>query len=286
MSIEIVMSLECAALTDVGRVREQNEDALCFDEALGVVVLADGMGGHKAGEVASHLAVETVMAYLRKYVLYFSTQAIHFSIPELLQEAILQANEAIFKQSHRDQACQGMGTTLVAAWFFPRVMYIANVGDSRLYRFRHATLERMTRDDTVLQDLIDKGLLTDKEIEEFRQKNLLTRALGVDGELKVSIGEAGWKEGDLYLLCSDGLTDMLRETEIGGILTENGDVALTEMARRLVAAANEKGGRDNISVLLARPMGEGEGENGAEKREEETMTGWWRSLLNWKGFTS
>jgi PPM family protein phosphatase len=282
------MSLECAALTDVGRMREQNEDALSFDEDLGLVVLADGMGGHKAGEVASDLAVATIMSYLKKYLAYFSAQSVDpkladVSIPELLREAVLQANHCIFKQSSHDETCNGMGTTLVAAWFFPQTMYIANVGDSRLYRFRHSMLEQMTRDDTVLQDLIDKGLLTDKEIEEFRQKNLLTRALGVDCDLNVSIAEEKWKEGDLYLLCSDGLTDMLKQAEIGAILAEMSSSSLAEIAKRLVTLANQKGGRDNISVLLARPCGEG---NIEDKTEDETMKGWWRFLLNWKGFKS
>lgn len=276
------MPLECAARSDVGRVRQKNEDALIFNEALGLVVLADGMGGHKAGEVASLLAVETIVSNLEKQITHVPSEAEctnpDSTIPTLLKQAILQANERVFARSRSDMNCEGMGTTLVAAWFSANAIHIAHVGDSRLYRLRNAVLEQMTTDDTVLQELLSKGLLTHEEAKKFRQKNLITRALGVDRELDVSIREEKWQGGDLYLLCSDGLSDMLGNAEIQVILTEIHGASLEEMADRLVAAANEQGGVDNISVLLARPYREGDEQPATSKLL------WWRRLWHWKGF--
>jgi PPM family protein phosphatase len=280
------MPLECAARSDVGRVREQNEDALSFNEALGLVVLADGMGGHKAGEIASLLAVETIVSQLEKQVTHFPNDSAlsdeALSIPDLLKQAILQANERVFARSRADRNCEGMGTTLVTAWFSAHAVHITHVGDSRLYRLRHSVLEQMTRDDTVLQELISNGLWTVEDARQFRQRNLITRALGVDPQLEVTIREEKWQGGDLYLLCSDGLTDMLEDEEIETILTEIHGASLTEIADRLVDAANQQGGVDNISVLLARPYREDD--NTTINNSSRTGLLWWRRLWNWKGF--
>ena len=212
------------ALTDVGQVRFNNEDALAIDEDFGIAVLADGMGGYNAGEVASGMAVASVKSELLRW-LSVETQAAnpHYA---------------------------GMGTTVVAAVFKNDCLILGHVGDSRCYRSRAQALTQITRDHSLVQERVDAGLLTPEEALFAPGKNLLTRALGVEDEVQVALGEHAVQHGDVYLLCSDGLTDMLNDAEIAAAMAIG--APLPTIAAELVAKANAAGGRDNIAVLLVR----------------------------------
>lgn len=248
--------LEIAGLTDVGRKRSHNEDSIGSDIGIGLAILADGMGGYKAGEVASSLAIDMVTEQLRKDLRGLAPGQVDeesgYSQESLLmRQAIATANETIFKTAQDQPQCQGMGTTLVAAVFYDDRMTIAHVGDSRLYRLRGGELEQITVDHSLLQELIDKGFYTPEEAKESLNKNLVTRAMGIEVSVQPDLQEEMVKPDDLYLLCSDGLSDLVEDEEIHLTLLKSG-ANLQEAAGKLVHMANEKGGKDNISVILAR----------------------------------
>jgi len=249
------MRLECAALTDAGRVRANNEDSLDWDSDAGLFVVADGMGGCNAGEVASSLAVRLLLAEFRQLPLTLPPQdgcAAALSPAAMrLCTAILKANRAVYDASLQDPRYAGMGTTLVAALFQGQRVIVASIGDSRVYRYRGAQLEQLTVDHTVLQEQIEFGLITPEQARFMGGRGLITRALGVEPGLEVDVQEQPLLPGDIYVLCSDGLFDMLDDLEIGAIIGDSaGDVQAA--VRNLVAAANDRGGYDNISVILAR----------------------------------
>lgn len=252
------MRLEMSYLSDTGLVRDHNEDYLSCDETLGLVVLADGMGGYQAGEVASEIAVQTVMSCLTELAEtttehHENPLATHTSLQ--LEQSIVKANQSIFKAAEEQPIYQGMGTTIVAALFHEDTVFIAHVGDSRLYRLRHREFRPLTKDHSVLQDLIDCGYYTPEQARHSPNRNLVTRALGVSNTVNVDVQEQFVLANDIYLLCSDGLNDMLEDIEIYNILTENQhDLSLA--AKHLVDAANNKGGEDNISVMLVRVLTE------------------------------
>ena len=245
-----MMHFSFHALTDSGRVRGNNEDALAFDAHHGVAVLADGMGGYNAGEVASSMAVLFVKSELVRWLVVNGPHLNAAQLARVIEMCFDQANLSILNAAMSNPQYAGMGTTLVAGVFRGSQLIIGHVGDSRCYRLRSGVLAQITKDHSMLQEQVDAGVLTPAQAAFAPGKNLLTRALGVEEMLRVEMHEHAVEPGDLYLMCSDGLTDMLTDQEMAAVLTANTSLAL--MATELVAQANMHGGRDNISVLLAR----------------------------------
>jgi serine/threonine protein phosphatase PrpC len=242
-------ALEIASLTDPGLVRDLNEDSIAADADLGYAILADGMGGYNAGEVASGMTVsllaESLKAALRKDS--------PLDPPALLAGDVARVNAAVYEASRSDARYAGMGTTLVAVLFHDDRITVAHVGDSRLYRLRGERLEQVTRDHSLLQEQIDSGLISPEDARLSANKNLVTRALGIDPFVEVEVRQYEALPGDIYLLCSDGLNDMVADEEIQLTLNLLG-ANLELAAQQLVQMANDNGGRDNISVILARVL--------------------------------
>jgi len=267
--------LAVTGLSDVGLHRSHNEDSIAKDPELGLVVLADGMGGYRAGEVASGIAVNVVMEQIRKGLGSMRRGDVDqdsglYRESLLVRDAIDQANQAIFRTAKRQPQCKGMGTTIVAVLFFDDRAAVAHVGDSRVYRLRGETLEQMTADHSLLQELVDKGFYTPEEARESPNKNLVTRAIGIEAAVSMDIQEFPVETGDIFLLCSDGLSDFVTDDTIRLTLRGCGD-NLDEAASQLVAKANENGGKDNISVVLAR----------AVKPFPISKESWYSRLLGW-----
>lgn len=237
-----------------GQVRRNNEDAVMANAGLGLAVLADGMGGHKAGEVASGMAITALGSELGHA---FKKLAAHPATNdgqrtrEVLLDVIVRTNAAIYLAAQSNARFAGMGTTLVVARFYDNHLVVAHVGDSRLYRFRAPSLAQLTRDHSVLQEQIDSGMLSPEQARFAPHKNLVTRALGVDATVNAEIGEHEVLPGDIFLLCSDGLSDMADDREIAALLAASSS-DLSRCAQQLVQMANEHGGRDNVSVILVR----------------------------------
>ena len=243
------IKIDAFGLTDVGQVRDHNEDAIDWDVERGMFILADGMGGHNAGEVASALAIESI-----KHALYdvLTPEVIDSEIVDYndaLYEAITYANTEIFEQAQDNLDYTGMGTTLVMSLIHNGKALIANVGDSRLYVHNDSTLKQLTTDHSLVQEMVDNGYLTEEEAYSAVSRNLITRALGISDEVEVDLIEHEIQEGDVFLICSDGLSDLVLDNEISAILINNNG-SLSDAAKELVAAANSKGGKDNISVIL------------------------------------
>jgi protein phosphatase len=244
------MELDIYSLSDPGLVREHNEDAVSHDPLSGLAVLADGMGGYNAGEVASGMACSYLAEALPRK-LRESSRLDEMELRQILQDAVQEANLGIFNAANSNPQYSGMGTTLVLALFYGEQIYIGHVGDSRAYRFRQGELQQLTRDHSLLQEQLDLGLITPEQAELSMNKNLVTRALGVEPNVQLEVGVHRVAPEDIYLLCSDGLTDMLSDEEIERALQETG-FDLEATAKRLIFKANEAGGRDNISVVLTR----------------------------------
>ena len=247
-------AIKVVRITDVGLVREQNEDAVASDLSIGLLILADGMGGYRAGEVASEIAVLTLTAEMTEAMRNFDANNIHYSdsMPEsdMLIGAVERANSAIFQVSNEQSQCAGMGTTLVAAVFSNNKLAVGHIGDSRMYRLRAQTLTQLTEDHSLLQEQINAGLITREQAKLSTNKNLVTRALGIDEHVELEINEFSVEVHDCYLLCSDGLSDFIDDDIILKILLDaNGNIELA--ANLLVQAANEQGGCDNISIVIA-----------------------------------
>jgi protein phosphatase len=241
--------------TDTGRVRDHNEDTIAYDADIGLLVLADGMGGYNAGEVASGIAVKTIAGLVRDAVeredlrINDSTAGLtRASI--ILRDAILRANKIIFQTARTQPQCEGMGTTVVGALFFDNRISIAHVGDSRLYRLRAAGMEQLTMDHSLLQELVDRGFYSPEEAQRAANKNYVTRALGVESNVDVEVQEHPVQKGDLYLICSDGLSDMVEDDDIHLTISTFG-ANLETATKQLIQLANDNGGKDNISVVAA-----------------------------------
>jgi len=248
----------CVGVSDTGRIREHNEDTIGTDGDIGLVVLADGMGGYKAGEVASGITVRTVMGLLKDAVdredLSLPDTETKLSRPGiLLRDAIQRANKLIYQTARTQTHCEGMGTTVVAGLFFDDKLTIAHVGDSRLYRFRSGRLEQVTRDHSLLQELITRGFYTPEEAQRAAAKNYVTRALGVESTVDVEVTELPAQKEDLFLLCSDGLSDMVEDDDIQLTINTFG-ANLETLAKQLILLSNDNGGRDNVSVVLVRVL--------------------------------
>ena len=234
-----------ATLTDVGRVRQNNEDAIVILPEQGVAVLADGMGGYNAGEVASALATELVASALAQWLAESCGEIAPEDIARAMHASVASANHAIFEAAHTRAECLGMGTTLVMA--------VCHVGDSRAYLWRGGELTRITRDHSLLQERMDAGLMTPEEAAESGFRGFVTRALGVEDWVQLDVSEMRARTGDVILLCSDGLTDMVDDSRLASLLAQSAE--LHEAARALVDEANANGGRDNVSVALCRFTG-------------------------------
>lgn len=263
-----------AGRTDTGRVREHNEDSIGQDPELGLLVLADGMGGLKAGEVASAMAVEVVtrelVDVLRSLDPGQSDDDTGYALESLaVGRAVVRANETIFQVAQSQPQCAGMGTTLVVLLFYDDRLTVAHVGDSRMYRLRDGEFEQITLDHSLVQELVNRGFYTPEEAREATHKNIVTRALGIGEDVEYDLLEEVALPGDTFLLCSDGLNDMVDDPTIRAILLENQD-NLDAAADRLVGAANDNGGRDNVSVLLARV-----------DRPFPVKSGWLSRLISW-----
>ena len=241
--------------TDTGKVREHNEDTIAFDPDIGLLVLADGMGGYNAGEVASGIAVKTIVNLVRESVeredLRRNDSDSGMSRPSIiLRDAINRANKIIFQTAKSQPQCEGMGTTIVAALFFDNRVAIAHVGDSRLYRLRNDKFEQVTMDHSLLQELVDRGFYSAEEAQRAANKNYVTRALGVEPNVDVEVQESPVQKGDYYVLCSDGLSDMVEDDDIHLTISTFG-ANLDTVAKQLIQLTNDNGGRDNVSVVMA-----------------------------------
>jgi len=234
--------------TDPGRARDNNEDAVAIDEACRVGVLADGMGGYNAGEIASGMATAFIKSEMARWLAESGKQAKVTEIRRALEICVDNANRSIFNASGSNPQYSGMGTTLVVGVFHGATLILGHIGDSRCYRFRGGALTQITKDHSLLQEQIDAGLITPEQALGSSIKNLVTRALGVEDAVMLEINAHEVELGDCYLMCSDGLSDMVDDGEIASIL--GGPVAMDQKADILIAVANEHGGRDNISVLL------------------------------------
>ncbi|ULQ45765.1 Stp1/IreP family PP2C-type Ser/Thr phosphatase [Flagellatimonas centrodinii] len=248
--------LTVAMRTDVGRVRGNNEDAVADDADLGLIVLADGMGGYNAGEIAAGLAIATILDSVRRAWPALRAGEIDvasgYSVETLaLRDAITLAHNTIFQVAQSQPQCAGMGTTVVCAAFHDDRVSIAYVGDSRLYRWRDGRLEQITRDHSLLEELVARGHYSREDATRLVRKNIVTRALGVEERVAVDVLEEPVEVGDIFLACSDGLSDMVPDEGIANILSTSGTV-LEMTANALVDAALAAGGRDNVSVILLR----------------------------------
>jgi protein phosphatase len=247
---------EIVNVSNVGRKRPHNEDSTISDSNRGLAILADGMGGYKAGEIASALAVMTILQDVsvglkdRETINPGSGNA-QSPVSSLLKQAIQHANSKIYQLAKTDIECQGMGTTIVTGLVHNDKISIGNVGDSRLYRLRAGKFQQITKDHSLIQELIDRGIYSPEEAQAKMPKNLVTRALGLDTEVEVDMIEEQVEPGDIYLLCSDGLNDMVNDEEIHLTLSKY-SANLVQAADNLVQLANSKGGKDNISVVLVR----------------------------------
>ena len=247
-------SIEIVGHSDPGMVRSHNEDSIANDVKHGLAILADGMGGYNAGEVASGMATTVLMTELQAVMQQHAPYDIDPDTGKtyaqrMIKEQIEKANTSIYQAAQSQPQYAGMGTTLVTAQFYDNRMTVAHIGDSRLYLLRGAEFSQVTRDHSLLQEQIDSGMITAEEAKHSQNKNLVTRALGIDPVVEPEVHDYDTKVGDIYLICSDGLSDMVPDEEIGLTLeTLGGNMTLA--AQQLVQMANDNGGRDNVSVLL------------------------------------
>jgi protein phosphatase len=237
-------AVEMTGLSDVGRVRDHNEDAIRWDANAGWAILADGMGGHLAGEVASEMAIETIAGRLSALVSEDTRSA-----GEALREAISEANRAIYHRAQSDPHCHNMGTTVVAVVVRDGWLCCAHVGDSRLYRFNQGQLTLLSHDHSLVQEMVDEGMMSAEEAARSVHRHVITRALGLEAPVEADLLQVPVATDDLFLLCSDGLSDAVAGAEMERLLA-NGE--LSAVAQALVDAANAQGGEDNISLILLR----------------------------------
>jgi protein phosphatase len=251
----MTFKLDFALKTHAGLVRPLNEDAIGADPSCGLFALADGLGGYNAGEIASVMAISAVLDRLSAALAASKAAEVPFAPDEAIYDTVGEINATIYNAALNSAAFEGMATTLVIAWFLGSRLWIAHTGDSRLYRFRNGHLEQLTRDHSFSQELLDAGMVTEEEARLLPAKNLVTRALGAAADIEPEIQDVDVQDGDLLLLCSDGLTEMVGTYEIAGLLSI-GEDDTHETARRLIDLANESGGRDNISVVLIQVIAE------------------------------
>lgn len=249
--MDVTGAICIASGSDVGLVRAHNEDAVANDLANGLLLLADGMGGHQCGEIASAMATLIIKTELAD--LFAKQQkglGPALSVSDMLKKAVMLANTSIEQTAHENVDCEGMGTTLVCGVFADNKIVVGHIGDSRMYRLRDAHFEQLTEDHSLLQTQINAGLMTKAEARYSSDKHLVTRALGTNLEVELEVTEHEVQVGDVYLLCSDGLTDLVEDDEVKNtIISANGDMNFA--IKQLLTLANTYGGNDNISMLIA-----------------------------------
>jgi len=243
-----VVRYTAAAVTDRGRKRPSNEDAFGFSVEAGVYVVCDGMGGAAAGEIASTIAVDEVLRLLTRRNVDAPA-----AFPEAAESAICAANDAIYSRAQRNHRLSGMGTTLVALATREHHVWVLNVGDSRCYRLRRGRLEQLTHDHSLVEEQVRLGRMTPREALRSPLKNVITRALGTQSQVTPDVFEFEAEPGDLFLLCSDGLTRELSDATIQALL--NRELPLESLSASVVEAAKKAGGHDNITCLLVRAQG-------------------------------
>lgn len=236
--------------SDIGLVRQNNEDVWGQVPELHFYALADGMGGHQAGEIAARLAVSSLSQAIKKRLSTSKEKPSFDKVIELLRRAIIQINAHIHKISVSDKELAGMGTTLCCGLFFEKKLIFAHVGDSRLYRFRNQKLEQLTKDHSLLRELIEQGRLNQQQANDFLYKNIITKAIGTEPKVEPAVEAVELEPEDLYLMCTDGLSDLLSLEEMQELLCRSRNLQAT--GELLIEAANAKGGKDNITVVLAR----------------------------------
>jgi len=244
----VSVTVDMVARTDVGLQRSNNEDSFLLMESAGLLAVADGMGGHLGGEVASSIVAEVLAAEFQSP---FTPEIDDESIKNRLGEAVLRANVEIHTQGNSDVRLRNMGTTVTAAIFHGSRIIYASVGDSRLYRLRGDELEQVSEDHSWVGELRRKNLISAEDARRHPLKNIITRALGMESSVDVDTGIDEVQPGDIYLLCTDGLTDLVWNHEIADLLKQNVN-DLEAAATKLLAAANDMGGIDNITVGLCR----------------------------------
>lgn len=277
--MDLSEALDIVRLTDVGLLRSHNEDAIASDASIGFVILADGMGGYNAGEVASEMAVLSITAELKEAL---GSHSSHYVLPDidrpvlnkeiltkLMIDAVAYANASIYHASQTYSQCAGMGTTLALGLFINNQLLVGHIGDSRIYRLRNQCLVQITEDHSLLQEQIRAGVITPEQAKYSSHKNLVTRALGTDPEVELELNEFNVEVGDVYLLCSDGLSDLVDGELIQAALNHH-MLDLTSAADVLVRLANEHGGNDNISVILAKV-----------NRSYEDKNTWYDNFVGW-----
>ncbi len=247
-------TLDFALASHAGQLRPLNEDAIGARTDLGLFVLCDGLGGYNAGEIAATMAVSSLLSTLAGDYEQAQAGDPPFDPRKALSERMIEMNGVISRAAADSSAFEGMATTIVIAWVLGDRLWVAHAGDSRLYRFREGVLEALTRDHSFSQELLDAGMVTEEEARLLPSKNLVTRALGAGGDVEPEVNDFPLRVGDVLMLCSDGLTEMIDDVQIAGaIFASVPDVQ--RAAQRLVDMANAAGGRDNISVIVVRLAG-------------------------------
>ena len=247
------MNYEFCFRTDPGLARENNEDSVTVDEPTRLGILADGMGGYNAGEVASGMATTFIKSELGRWLAQAGRHANAREVRRAMEICVDNANRSIFNAANSNPQYSGMGTTLVVGVFQDGRLMLGHIGDSRCYRLRANALEQITKDHSLLQEQMDAGLITPEQAATSTNKNLVTRALGVEDAVLLEVNEHKVDPGDLYLMCSDGLSDMLDDETLSQLLQTH--ESLEEAGAALIAAANDAGGKDNIAIILARAPG-------------------------------
>jgi protein phosphatase len=265
--------------TDTGMVRNHNEDSIYFEPDLGLVVLADGMGGYNAGEVASGIAIQVTAEVMRAQMMatppHVKTAGSMWPVAhEMLLLSVDRANSMIYQTAQEHAQCAGMGTTLIAGLFYNNQLALAHVGDSRAYRLRGDNFEQLSKDHSFLQEQVDAGLITEEEAKHAPYKNLVTRAVGIGAVVQTELREYQVEPGDVYLFCSDGLSDMLQDETISELIRLfRGN--LSRACDVLIEQANAEGGRDNISAILIKVT-----------RDFSVEVGIWNKFAGWFGSSS
>lgn len=247
-------TIEAHGRSDVGLVRENNEDALFLAPEHNVFVLADGMGGHSAGEVAAKEAVDAFHGLVKNYLSYDSSGKSLDECKEILNHCIVEVNREVFRVAQRDQDLRGMGTTLCCVYFHSEGVVLGHVGDSRIYRVRNGILEQMTQDHSLVAELLELGELNQRQAREFTQRHIITKAIGTEPNVTPDVAISDIREGDFLMLCSDGLTDIVSPRVIEAIINQSSSVQ--GAVDQLIDAANSGGGNDNTTVMLLKVYGQ------------------------------
>ncbi|SCY85331.1 Stp1/IreP family PP2C-type Ser/Thr phosphatase [Alkaliphilus peptidifermentans] len=247
--------MNCGVVTDIGKVRDINEDNYCIIlEDIKLFIVADGMGGHNGGEVASQIAIDAMKEHLSKYL---QDEKEDESIKGIIYEAFNRANKEICRRSNEDSECDGMGTTATLALCSNNKMYIGHIGDSRGYIIKDGAIEQVTQDHSLVAELLRKGSISEREAMKHPQKNVITKALGTDQQVKADIFLIEFNQSDILVLCTDGLSNFVDKYEIEKTVLEIDDCQ--KSCEKLVELANERGGYDNITVIIIKNNTELEG---------------------------